>query len=215
MTAYHRYVGLAIVAIALLAGMILAAIIDGPVPIHWDAQGRVDGYMEQPWGLMVLPGVMLGLFLVFQVIEFISPRGFRLGSFSRVVGIFQNAVLLFLALVFAAQLLYTAGIEVAMGQLIMLGTGTLFIIIGNFLGKTRKNFFIGIRTPWTLASDEVWIRTHRLGGWVFVACGAVLLGSSFFTASPWFMLPVVISAALIPVVYSFIAYMRLEGFADD
>lgn len=215
MTAYHRFIGLAIVGIALLAGLILAAIVDGPVPIHWDAQGKVDGYMEQPWGLLFLPGVMLGLFLIFQVIEFISPRGFRLASFSRVVGIFQNAVLFFLALVFAAQLLYTAGIDVAMGQLIMLGTGALFIVIGNFLGKTRKNFFIGIRTPWTLASDEVWIRTHRLGGWVFVACGVLLVCGSLFSASPLFVVSLVIGAALIPVVYSFIAYMKLEGFRDE
>lgn len=215
MTPYHRYVGLAIVILAFIGALFAMFAVDGPVPVHWNAAGKVDGYMEQPWGLLLLPGVMLGLFLIFQVIEFISPRGFRLGSFPRVVGIFQNAVLLFLALVFAAQLLYTAGIEVAMGQLIMLGTGALFIIIGNFLGKTRKNFFIGIRTPWTLASDEVWIRTHRLGGWVFVACGGVLLGSSFFAASPWFLLAVALCAALVPVVYSFIAYIQLEGFADD
>lgn len=215
MTAYHRYVGLVIVIIAFIGALFAMFAVDGPVPVHWNAQGEVDGYMAQPWGLLILPATMLGMFLLFQVIEFISPKGFRLDTFPRVVGIFQNTLLFFLALVFAAQLLFTAGIEVAMDQLIMLGTGILFIVIGNFLGKTRKNFFIGVRTPWTLASDEVWIRTHRLGGWVFVACGILLLGSSFFTASPWFLLAVALSAALIPVVYSFIAYLRLEGFADD
>lgn len=214
MTAYHRYVGLTIIVIAMIAAVFVAMTLEGPVPVHWNIEGEVDGWMESPWGLMILPGTMLAMFLLFQVIGVISPKGFRLDSFQRTVGIFQNALLFFLALVFAAQLLFTAGIEVDMTMLMLLGTGGLFVVIGNFLGKTRKNFFIGIRTPWTLASDEVWIRTHRLGGWVFV-----LTGISFMLLAPFGVTETVLLAgaavvALVPTLYSLLLYKRLEGFRE-
>ena len=96
--------------------------------------------------------------------------------------------------------------------------GLLFVVIGNFLGKVRKNFFIGIRTPWTLASDEVWSRTHRLGGWMFVAGGIVMIVGAFAGLPVLGVIAVVLAIALYPVLHSFLLYRRLEGFsaeADD
>ncbi|MDX1444523.1 MAG: SdpI family protein, partial [Gammaproteobacteria bacterium] len=140
---------------------------------------------------------------------------FRLETFQRTVGIFQNATLFFLALVLAAQLLYAGGINVDMTMLVLLGMGGLFIVLGNFLGKTRKNFFIGIRTPWTLASDEVWIRTHRLAGWLFVAVGILFIGAAPFGASHVVIISGAVIAALVPTFYSLWLYKRLEGFRQE
>ena len=214
MTAYHRYLGLTLVIIALAGAALATMTLEGPVPVHWNIEGKVDGWMESPWGLLILPGTMLAMFLVFQVIGVISPRGFRLDSFRRTVGIFQNALLFFLALVFGAQLLFAAGIEVDMTMLMLFGIGGLFIVIGNFLGKTRKNFFIGIRTPWTLASDEVWIRTHRLGGWMFVLTGAAFLVLAPFGVTETVLVGGAIVVALVPTLYSLWLYKRLEGFSQ-
>jgi uncharacterized membrane protein len=89
--------------------------------------------------------------------------------------------------------------------------GILFVVIGNLLGKVTRNFFVGIRTPWTLASEEVWYRTHRLAGKLFVAAGLVVAATSFLRWSVW---PIMISiglASLVPVVYSYVIYRRLEG----
>lgn len=215
MSNYHRLLGLVLVIIAAAGACLAAVILEGPVPVHWNAAGEVDRWADSTWSLLVLPGSMLGLYLVFQVIGVISPHGFRPESFQRVVGIFQNATLLFLALVFAAQLLYAGGIEVDMSMLVLLGIGGLFIVVGNFLGKTRKNFFIGIRTPWTLASDEVWIRTHRLAGRVFVLAGAVFIASAPFGAGMWLLVGGAVVVALVPTVYSLLLYRRLEGFRQE
>ena len=99
-----------------------------------------------------------------------------------------------------------------MGRPVLVGVGLLLAVLGNYLGKTTRNFFLGIRTPWTLASDEVWRRTHRLGGWTMVAAGVALVVMGLFGASEMALLVIVGAAALIPVVYSFFAYRALEGF---
>jgi uncharacterized membrane protein len=93
--------------------------------------------------------------------------------------------------------------------------GLLFIALGNYLGKFPKNFFVGIRTPWTLASDVVWARTHRLAGWLFMAAGFVVVASVFFDSPPWVMISAIAAAALIPFVYSLVIYRKLEGFEPE
>ena len=90
--------------------------------------------------------------------------------------------------------------------------GGLFVVIGNYLGKVRRNFFVGIRTPWTLTSDEVWARTHRVGGWLFVLAGIAIIASA---GSSRLVLPLVLlasvgTAALISVAYSYLVYRRLH-----
>ncbi|MEL7298668.1 MAG: SdpI family protein, partial [Pseudomonadota bacterium] len=95
------------------------------------------------------------------------------------------------------------------------GVGLLFVVLGNYMGKLRKNFFIGIRTPWTLASDEVWARTHRLGGYLFVAAGIGLMLSAFIGMNAWLITTLALGAGLIPVAYSFLLYRKIEGFDNE
>ena len=107
--------------------------------------------------------------------------------------------------------------SVDISSFVFVAVGLLLMIMGNFLGKVRKNFFLGIRTPWTLASDEVWAKTHRLGGWCFVIAGAfmAIMGvAAPPSGMPW-VIAVIVAIALVPVVYSYIAYRRIEGFAPD
>ena len=98
---------------------------------------------------------------------------------------------------------------------VMVAVGLLLMALGNFMGKVRKNFFIGIRTPWTLASDEVWAKTHRLGGWCLVIAGAAMALLAVLAPTVEWIIYIVVAMALIPVVYSYIAYRRIEGFAPD
>jgi uncharacterized membrane protein len=107
--------------------------------------------------------------------------------------------------------------SINISSFVFVAVGLLFMVIGNFLGKVRKNFFLGIRTPWTLASDEVWAKTHRLGGWCFVAAGIVmaLMGVAAPASNMGWVIGVVVAIALVPVVYSYFAYRKVEGFAPD
>jgi uncharacterized membrane protein len=88
--------------------------------------------------------------------------------------------------------------------------GALLMVIGNFMGKFRKNFFVGIRTPWTLTSDVVWERTHRLAGWLFVLAGLVWIVGGLVHASPVVLVVAALAAGFVPAVYSYFLYRRVE-----
>ena len=185
------------------------------VPSHWNAQGEVDGYMAKPWGVFLMPLVTLGIYLMFFALPLISPHGFRMEKFTTVVRVFQTVMVVFMSLVTVTTLLAARGDAVPISNITLAAVGMLFLILGNYMGKVRKNFFIGIRTPWTLASDEVWARTHRLGGWTFSIAGLLMMVASFTGSNFEILIWISIGAAMTPVVYSFILYRKLEGLGPD
>ena len=184
------------------------------VPTHWNLSGQADGFTSKPWGPFVLPLVTAGVLLLFLAIPRISPRGFRTERFARVLEIIQAATMGFFFLATVLALVAGVGGPVPMHRAIPAATGVLLAVIGNFMGKLTKNFFVGIRTPWTLASDEVWARTHRLGGRLFVLAGAVVLVSALLGGGWAPPLAALVIAAGVPVIYSYVIYRRLEGFKD-
>ena len=123
----------------------------------------------------------------------------------------RNFMMAFMAVIFGVSTY--AGLSespVSMGIIVPIMVGILFISIGNYLSQVKSNFFMGIRTPWTLSSDEVWRKTHLVGGYSFVISGLLFLASSFIT-DPWnAYIPIIaiIIAALIPIVYSYIIYTQ-------
>ncbi len=208
-------IGAVLTHFALVA--IFYADLPDPVPSHWNAVGEVDGYTPKPWGAWLFPLITLGVFLLFKVIPWISPHGFRMETFMNVVDILKLTTVLFMLVVGVTTILAARGAQFDPGKIVVPGVGVLLLVIGNYMGKLRKNFFIGIRTPWTLASDEVWARTHRLGGWMFVLAGLfmVVSGLTGWSSRTGLILAVVLVAAFVPVVYSFIIYRRIEGFGAD
>jgi uncharacterized membrane protein len=185
------------------------------VPTHWTEHGIVDGYTPKPWGVFMLPLTMVGMYLVFLILPAVSPRGFRISRFIRVYWIICTVTLVFLFVTTVFALLMARGTPVPLNRIMTAGIGLLIIVIGNFLGKVTKNFFVGIRTPWTLASDEVWLRTHRFAGLSFVIGGfVVLIAGALGYGGSWVPF-IIIAAALISVIYSAVIFKRIEGFKDD
>jgi uncharacterized membrane protein len=189
------------------------------IPTHWNVRGEVDSYMKKPGGAIIMPAMALFTFLVMKVIPIISPKGYGTDKFSDVIGVLQVTLVGFMSIVAVLVLLEARGLDVRINEMIIAGTGLLFVIIGNYLGKVRKNFFIGIRTPWTLASDEVWNRTHRIGGRLFILSGIIIwVGALLRVPLTWTVI-VAVSLVLIPVIYSYFLYRKIEGFqsndADD
>jgi uncharacterized membrane protein len=197
------------------AGLLYGRLPD-PVPSHWGPGGRVDGWMPKPWGAFLLPATALGVVLLLAALPTLSPRGYRIerfgATYARLLVLFAGFFAALEALVLAACLGHDA-----MTRAPLLLVGALLVGIGNYLGKTTPNFFVGVRTPWTLASPEVWTRTHRLAGWLFVATGALLVLLGLLAAPPLWTLALVALPALVPVAYSYLLYRRLEGFdrSDD
>jgi uncharacterized membrane protein len=200
---------LGLVGLAFLAAAAIYPQLPATVPIHWNARGQANGFAPRAWGAFLMPVVMAGVYLLFAVIPRISPRGFGVERFGRVYQIFQTAILAFLLLMSVLVSWAGTGAKVPIGRAVYLGVGLLFIVLGNFLGKVTKNFFVGIRTPWTLASDEVWLRTHRLGGKLFVLAGLGLVVCGLLgVGSPFAPLAAVALAGGVPAVYSYLLYRR-------
>lgn len=203
------------IAIAVAVAAYLYPTLPEQIPTHWNIHGEVDDYMSKPWGVLILPLSAIFIFVLMKVIPVISPRGFRTEQFADVFNILMVALVGFMSGVTLLVLLEASGRNVHINEMIFAGVGLLFIVMGNYLGKVRKNFFIGIRTPWTLASDEVWNRTHRMGGKVFVLIGFFMFLNAFFVLPEGWLAGVIVIAALTPVLYSYILYRRIEGFAPD
>jgi uncharacterized membrane protein len=182
------------------------------IPTHWNLAGEVDGYMNKPWGVIVLPAAAVFSFGIMRLIPIISPRGFRTDQFIDVVNIFTVVIVGFMCGVTILVLLEASGRNVYINEAIFAAVGLLLIVLGNYMGKVRKNFFIGIRTPWTLASDEVWSRTHRLGGRVFMLAGLFVMLNSVVELPEAALATTIVIAVLVPVVYSYLIYRQIEGF---
>lgn len=183
-----------------------------PVPTHFNAAGEADGWTAKPWGAYLMPLMSLGLLGLLLVLPAISPRGFRLDSARRVYDIVVFSVIAFMLMLelFTFRAAMGSGSDLSRAMPAMIGL--LFVVLGNYLGKFPKNFFVGIRTPWTLASDEVWNRTHRLGGWVFMLAGIVMIISGLAGWPIGAMVTAIVAAALVPAVYSLLLYRKLHGF---
>lgn len=181
------------------------------VPIHWDLRGEADGLKAKPWGPLLLPLTTAGVALLLAVVPAISPSGFGVARFRTVFEVFQLAIVAFLSFVTVLALLAGVGVSVPMGGAVQAGLGVVVVVLGNFMGKVTRNFFVGIRTPWTLASEEVWLRTHRLGGRLFVLAGLCLVLTGLFAPSSVVGIAAIVLAAILPVLYSYLSYRRLEG----
>ena len=185
------------------------------IPTHWNFQGEVDDYTSKPWGVIILPLAAILVFVIMRLIPLISPKGFRTDKFMDVINIFTVTLVGFMSCVAVLVLLEASGVGFRFNEIIYSGIGLLLVVLGNYMGKLRKNFFIGIRTPWTLASDEVWSRTHRLGGKVFMVAGLFLILNSFVRFQQYWVITAIVIVALVPVVYSYVIYRRIEGFTPE
>ena len=179
------------------------------IPSHWNAAGEGNGYMPKFWGLFLMPLITGGVILLFLVIPKIDPLKSNIRKF---MGYFDGMIVTmagFMAYLHALIILFSLGYTFNMTQLLIPAMGLLFIYIGFLLGKVKKNWFVGIRTPWTMSSDKVWDKTHKLGGTLFKASGIITLFGLVFTGYEiWFMIIPVIASAMYLVVYSYFEYRK-------
>jgi uncharacterized membrane protein len=174
----------------LLAGMFALAAIQwsatpGRVPVHWNIHQQVDRYGGRFEGLFALPLTALGIYLLMLLLPRIDPGRANYATFAGAFTTLRVALIGFLAAIYAVSQLSIRGVEMNLNVMALI-TGALLIVVGNVLGKIRPNWFIGIRTPWTLSSKDAWVRAHRLGGWVLIAGGLVFMAAGVVGAE-WAM----------------------------
>ena len=214
MTRVYWMIGILLVTASLAASGWLYPGLPDRIPTHWNIEGKVDGYGGK-WTLFLFPGMMGSMLVLFYFLPTLSPKHFEVDTF-RPTYLYIMNIVLGLFVYMQGVLLYTVYQNVHMGTSIDPGRGFIaglflfFALMGNQLGKVRRNFYIGVRVPWTLASDRVWNDTHRLAAWVMFAAGIV--GFLLTISRVWIVIPIVllVASALIPVVYSFVHYKALE-----
>ncbi len=203
-------IGFLLVVMAFLFALVMSPHLPHEVPVHWNAANQVNGTMPKPWGVFLLPIIMLVMWAVLWALPRISPRGFRMEGFRNVYDVLRLINLGFMFVVTVTVLLAAAGLPLPIGVIVMVAVGLLFVVLGNFMGKIRKNFFVGIRTPWTLADDEVWLRTHRFAGWLFVLGGFAFMAEGLLGLPLLWIFVTIALMVLLPIVESYRLYVTIS-----
>jgi uncharacterized membrane protein len=183
------------------------------VATHWGLDGTPDGYSSRLMAVSIMPLVLVFMTVIFNVLPKVDPRRENYARFLSSYWLIANAVIVFLLVAHAMIIASGLGFDVKIDRLMPLGVGLLFVFLGNYLTRIEPNWFIGIRTPWTLSSDSVWRRTHRTGGWLMVIGGLVLAASAFVPRPAFLVLFVatIVIVAVIPIVQSYVLWKREQG----
>lgn len=184
------------------------------VPTHWNIRGEIDDYSSKTFALLLLPLIGMGNYLLLLFIPLIDPRKKNYQLFSGTYRAIRLAISLFLLIIYFVVIRASMDSEFHFEKLVPVSVCLLFVVLGNYMGNIRPNWFVGIRTPWTLENEEVWRRTHKIGGKIFFFTGLAGLMLSFVIPFNYFIfwfLPLILAAAIIPVVYSFIIYKKITA----
>jgi uncharacterized membrane protein len=178
---------------------------------HWNAAGEADGYGSPFTSLYFMPLLTMVLAVLILFIPRIDPLKVNIETFRSEYNVFVLVFAGFMFYVHSLTLAWNLGWRFNMNALLVPVIGVFFIFTGWIIGKAKRNFFIGIRTPWTLANDEVWNKTHQLGGKLFIASGLLTAATIFYPAAAiWVLLITSIGSALIATVYSYLVFREIE-----
>jgi uncharacterized membrane protein len=200
--------GIAALLAALAFGIWALPDLPDRVVTHWGLNGEPDGWSSRTTAVFILPAFGLGLAALLAFLPRIDPRRESFPQHASTWWILGNGILVFLSVIHVAALGYSLGWPIPISRIVVIGVGALFILIGNFMTRMRPNWFMGIRTPWTLSSEVAWRKSHRVGGYGFVAGGilAILAGLLRPAWAHWIMLVSIGVTVIGTVIYSYFVW---------
>lgn len=176
------------------------------IPTHWNIRGEIDG-----WGgkghLLLFSALPLGLYLLMTIIPSIDPRRRNYGQFQKSYVMIKIIMGLLFSAIVVLMIVSSMGIQLDFPRMIPGLFGVFFIIFGNYMTTVKQNYFLGIRTPWTLSSKENWDKTHRLSGKLWVGAGFLIVLTSILGLAV-VSFTILMLAVLIPCVYSFVLFKK-------
>lgn len=203
-------ISLLIIMISFIIGISFYSLLPDKVASHWNAKGEVDGYMSKFGGLFLMPVISLVLLLLFIIIPKIDPLKHNIEKFRKYFDGFIVLMMLFLFYLYILTILWNIGVRFNFVHLLVPIFSIFFYYCGILIQKAQRNWFIGIRTPWTLSNEQVWNKTHKIGGILFKIAGIIsLIGILLTEYALFFVICPVILASLFPVIYSYFAYQKL------
>ncbi|PIR69187.1 MAG: hypothetical protein COU47_03725 [Candidatus Niyogibacteria bacterium CG10_big_fil_rev_8_21_14_0_10_46_36] len=201
----------AIIGVAVITGAFAYPYLPAEVASHWNARGVADDYMPKFWGIFLMPIVMFVLLAVYRIVPAIDPLRKNIESFRSYYNLFWLVLFLFFFAIFLLIVIWNLGYMFSFTLFIIPPIAALFYAIGAVLEHTKRNWFMGIRTPWTLSDDTVWEKTHKLAGRLFKIGGLFALTGLIIRDSAFALGAIIVPAmaiALISVVYSYIVYRQ-------
>ncbi len=177
---------------------------------HWNGEGQVDGYMPRFLGVFLMPIISAGLALLFMIIPLIDPMRANIEKFRKYYDRFIALILLFFLAVQMQVILWNTGTRISPNVTLPIGLGVLFLYSGVLCENAKRNWFIGIRTPWTLSNDVVWDKTHKIGGKMFKISGIISIFGFFFQSHAIFfsIIPAVFTG-IFTIIYSYVEYRKV------
>lgn len=209
----RRWIGPVLIGLMIAFALAVYGRLPEQVPTHFDLSGEPDGWTPRFPGAFLMPLLAAGVYLLLIVLRRIDPRGANYNRFEETWWVFLNVIALLMTALHVLSLGFAIGWPIEMDRAVIVTMGLLFVGLGNYMPRLRSNWWMGIRTPWTLESEEVWRETHRVGGWAFVAAGLlVVVAGLLLEPGPraWATGIAFGAAVLVPLVYSYVAYRRLR-----
>lgn len=202
---------LILIVVAVLAAFLVWNRLPEQMASHWGINDQVNGYISKFWGVFMMPLISLGMFLLFLLIPNIDPLKANIAKFRGVFNLFIIFIIGFMLYIHVLTLIWNLGYtSFAISKAMLPAIGLLLILIGYLMRQAKRNWFIGIRTPWTLSSDYVWDKTHQFGAILFMVSGVLAVIGGFFGGmiALWFLFVPLIGSTVFLLVYSYVLYQR-------
>lgn len=194
-----------IIILPMIVGLILWNQLPDQIATHFDMNGKANGWSPKYFAVFGLPLLMLVVDWICIAATVNDPKRKNISNkmFLIVLWIIPIASLVTVFSCYASAL----GINLDMSTIVYIMLGIIFVMVGNYLPKSKQSYTMGIKVPWTLNSKENWNRTHRLAGWMWMVCGVIIFINAFFKLQ-WLMLLVILVAAFVPMAYSYLLYRK-------
>lgn len=201
----------------LAAPIVLIAIywnsIPDTIPTHWNFSGKVNGYSSKAFGVLLLPILNIGIALLLNFLPRLDPKK-QIGFSMKPIKALRLAVTAFISILAIVMLAVALGKPVDMALTPGILLPLLFLVIGNYMPQTRPNYFVGVRTPWTLEDPENWRLTHALTGKLWVAASILVLLLELVSPTSWLqyiLMPYIIILIVIPLAYSYLIFRKRQS----
>jgi len=200
---------IALVLVSVLASVVAYQFLPEKIVSHWNIYGNADSQMDKAFALSIMPIVAIFIAALYFLIPKLDPLRQNIKKFEFQYGLMFATIIAFMLYIHIITILWNLGFSLNISAAIIPGVALLLFVIGLLLKDSERNWFVGVRTPWTLSSDNVWKKTHLLASKTFMIAGVILLLSIFFPEYAFFaIIFVVLIAAIIPTIYSYFEYAK-------
>lgn len=205
---------IAIITLSFMVSLYFYPSLPNKMASHWNAEGQIDGYSGKFFGAFGVPLMNVAFYFLFIFLPYLDPKKENYAKFKGAYKVIRYSLHILFAGIEVIVLLVAFGNPVNVGMFVGVGMSLLFVVIGNVMGKLKHNYLVGIKTPWTLANEEVWTKTHRMAAPLWVVGGLIsgVFAIAFEGKSTFFIALIIILSVISigPLIYSYVIFKQLD-----